>query len=170
MSNNNKTFIFIIGLISSMSVVAQNYSTPSNQNLQYQYYGQQSVQPSYITTQGQPSCQYHQQRQRFRPVRRLLSNFRRLGLGADWQSIATVPQDSAQRKIGRSVAKFTLHEGNRRIYNCSATMISPKHAMLNAHCIHFKNYIPGHAILTFDFEDGIPVSYTHLTLPTICSV
>ena len=131
--------IVAIALSVNNEAHANNYS--ANQNLHYSYSPQ--------TSQG---CNVSQGTQGFRPIRRLAERIRTFGLGRQWIPMGNVPRESKQRKIGKGVARWQWGQAV-----CSATMITPHHAMLNYHCFTNRRQRKfGNKTLTFNYEDGMP--------------
>ena len=133
-----KTLVMVMMVaLGTTRLLAQDYG--ENQGVNYKGHAQSGN-----------NCQSGQlnQRKPFRPIRNLVQGIRRLGLGKKWISMGSVPRESKQRKIGKAVAKFYANGSV-----CTATMITPTHAMLNRHCVGGWSRINGS--LTFNFEDGI---------------
>lgn len=138
----NQTFSIAVFALMVTTVSAQNYRVNYGAN----YGANQSANYNQRTSN---DCDTNQGQGGFRPLRNLVQNIRKLGLGRSWIPMSRVPENSKQKQIGKGVARWQWGQSV-----CTATMITPRHAMLNYHCLHGRHAKFGNKYLTFNYEDG----------------
>ena len=85
--------------------------------------------------------------------RRIQARRYRRNQGPRWTPIESIPQNTGPKQVAKAVGKFIKHEGGGVQSNCTGTLISPKHVILNSHCNDHQRFLRN-GVMVFDYEQG----------------